>query len=70
MFVDPAPNHVPRPLAHESVVVDPDTHAIYQTEDAGNPNGLLYRWTPPPSALPLGTCALKTLSAAGTRPAG
>ena len=25
---------------------------IYLTEDAGNPNGLLYRWTPPRKALP------------------
>ena len=30
-----------------------DTGAIYLTEDAGNPNGLLYRWTPPRRALPL-----------------
>ena len=33
--------------AHEAVAVDPDTHAIYQTEDAGGPNGLYFRWTPP-----------------------
>ena len=59
---DPAPIMCLGRFAHESVVVDPDTHVIYQTEDAGNPNGLLYRWTPPPSALPLGKGALKSLA--------
>lgn len=34
--------------AHEAVAVDPDSHQIYLTEDAINPNGLYYRWTPPP----------------------
>lgn len=34
--------------AHEAVAVDPATSTIYETEDAGNPNGLYYRWTPPP----------------------
>lgn len=33
--------------AHEAVAVDPTTFQIYLTEDAGNPNGLYYRWTPP-----------------------
>ena len=33
--------------AHEAVAVDPHTSAIYLTEDAGGPNGLYYRWTPP-----------------------
>lgn len=33
--------------AHEAVAVDPDTHAIYETEDATTPNGLYFRWTPP-----------------------
>ena len=33
--------------AHEAVAVDPRTHAIYETEDAGGPNGLYFRWTPP-----------------------
>jgi len=33
--------------AHEAVAVDPKTHAIYETEDAGGPNGLYFRWTPP-----------------------
>ncbi|MBD3782668.1 MAG: DUF839 domain-containing protein [Micrococcales bacterium] len=31
---------------HEAVVVDPERGQVYSTEDAGNPNGLLYRWSP------------------------
>jgi secreted PhoX family phosphatase len=52
-------NRKPTPIkalgrfAHESVVVDPGSHVIYQTEDAGSPNGLLFRWIPPRWALPL-----------------
>jgi secreted PhoX family phosphatase len=34
-------------FAHEAVAVDPDTHAVYETEDASGPNGLYYRWLPP-----------------------
>ena len=34
-------------LSRQRLVVDPNTHTIYQTEDAGNPNGLVYRWAPP-----------------------
>ena len=56
--VDPAAqeanlNKSPVPLkflgryAHEAVAVDPQTHAIYETEDASGPNGLYFRWTPP-----------------------
>ncbi|GAA4576632.1 PhoX family protein [Micromonospora coerulea] len=33
--------------SHEAVAVDPYTHAIFLTEDAGGPNGLYFRWTPP-----------------------
>ena len=33
--------------AHEAVAVDPQTLAIYLTEDATAPNGLYFRWTPP-----------------------
>ena len=33
--------------AHEAVAVDPRDSTIYLTEDAGGPNGLFYRWTPP-----------------------
>ncbi|MET8610696.1 alkaline phosphatase PhoX [Streptomyces misionensis] len=53
--VDPADrraNRDPKPVkalgryAHEAVVVDPKRGHLYLTEDASNPNGLLYRWTP------------------------
>jgi len=50
---DPDANTDPVPLkflgryAHEAVAVDPRSHTIYLTEDAGGPNGLYYRWTPP-----------------------
>jgi secreted PhoX family phosphatase len=48
-------------FAHEAVAIDADTGQSYLTEDAGNPNGLLYRWTPPASALPLDKGVLKAL---------
>ncbi len=35
---------------------------IYLTEDASSPNGLIYRWTPPAAALPLGRGALTGLA--------
>ena len=50
---DQAANQDPQPIkalgrfAHESVAVDPFLGRIYMTEDAGTPNGLFYRWTPP-----------------------
>ena len=59
---DPKPIKALGRFAHESVVVDPDTHVIYQTEDASNPNGLLYRWTPPAEALPLEKGSLRGLA--------
>lgn len=34
-------------FAHEAAVVDPSSGQIYLTEDADEPNGLFYRWTPP-----------------------
>ena len=34
-------------FAHEAVAVDPATNTIYETEDAGGPNGLYFRWVPP-----------------------
>lgn len=34
-------------FAHEAVAVDPRTSVIYETEDAGGPNGLYFRWVPP-----------------------
>jgi uncharacterized protein len=51
--LDASANANPVPLkflgryAHEAVAVDPHTHTIYLTEDAGGPLGLYYRWTPP-----------------------
>lgn len=59
---DPQPIKCLGRYAHESVVVDPGRHTIYLTEDAGNPNGLLYRWTAPRAALPLGRGCLKALA--------
>lgn len=50
---DRGANRNPQPVkalgryAHEAVVVDPKRGHLYLTEDAANPNGLLYRWTPP-----------------------
>lgn len=50
---DQSANHNPVPLtflgryAHEAVAVDPHRHTIYLTEDANEPHGLFYRWTPP-----------------------
>lgn len=52
--------------AHEAVSVDPDTGAIYLTEDATAPNGLYFRWTPP-EGFTAGKDALRTLA---TSPGG
>ena len=59
--MDPQPLKFLGRFAHEAVAVDPDTHVIYETEDATNPNGLFYRWTPPDSALPLEKGSLRSL---------
>ena len=65
---DQAANQDPTPIValgrfeHEAVAVDPDTGQIYETEDANNPHGLLYRWTPPSEALPLGKGSLGGLA--------
>jgi secreted PhoX family phosphatase len=48
-------------FAHEAVAIDPDEGRAYLTEDASNPNGLLYRFTPPAAALPLGKGSLRNL---------
>ncbi|MGY0066584.1 alkaline phosphatase PhoX [Streptomyces sp. QTS137] len=54
--VDPADrraNRDPKPLKffgrydHEAVVIDPGRGHAYLTEDADEPNGLFFRWTPP-----------------------
>jgi uncharacterized protein len=64
---DPKPIKALGRYAHESCVVDAQTGAIYLTEDATAPNGLLFRFTPPDSALPLGKGSLRDLSdTAGT----
>ena len=61
-------NRDPRPIkafgryAHESCVVEPQGARVYHTEDAGNPNGLLYRWTAPDEALPLGKGSFRKLA--------
>ncbi|MGW1792234.1 alkaline phosphatase PhoX [Streptomyces tubercidicus] len=44
---DPQPVKALGRYAHEAVVVDPKRGHLYLTEDAGTPNGLFYRWTPP-----------------------
>ncbi|GAA1509640.1 PhoX family protein [Streptomyces albidochromogenes] len=46
-------NRDPRPVKafgrfdHEAVVIDPKRGHAYLTEDASQPNGLLFRWVPP-----------------------
>jgi secreted PhoX family phosphatase len=46
-------NRDPRPIKalgrfdHEAVVIDPKRGHAYLTEDADEPNGLLFRWVPP-----------------------
>ena len=34
-------------FSHEAVALHPTSGVVYLTEDAGKPNGLMYRWTPP-----------------------
>ncbi|MEV6618180.1 alkaline phosphatase PhoX [Streptomyces sp. NPDC051051] len=47
-------NRDPKPLKffgrydHEAVVIDPRRGHAYLTEDAASPNGLFFRWSPPP----------------------
>lgn len=59
---DPQPIRALGRFAHESVTVDPETGTLYMTEDAGNPNGLFFRFTPPADALPLGKGSLRALA--------
>ena len=65
---DQRANRDPKPIkalgryAHEAVVVDPYEGRLYLTEDASNPNGLLYRFTPPRHALPLRRGSLRRLA--------
>ncbi|WP_354642741.1 alkaline phosphatase PhoX [Kitasatospora camelliae] len=44
---DPKPVKAFGRYAHEAVVADERRGQVYLTEDASNPNGLLFRWTPP-----------------------
>ncbi|WP_448627818.1 alkaline phosphatase PhoX [Geodermatophilus sp. URMC 64] len=63
---DQSANREPKPIkafgryAHEAVVIDPRENRAHLTEDAGNPNGLLYRWTAP-RGVRLGERVLRTL---------
>jgi secreted PhoX family phosphatase len=65
---DQRKNRNPKPIkafgrfAHESIVVEPQGGRVYMTEDAGSPNGLLFRWTAPKSALPLGAGSFRKLA--------
>ena len=43
---DPEPLTALGRFAHEAVTIDPLRGHVYLTEDASNPNGLLYRFTP------------------------
>jgi secreted PhoX family phosphatase len=51
--IDRRANRDPKPLKffgrydHEAVVIDRKRGHAYLTEDAANPNGLFFRWTPP-----------------------
>ncbi|GEO94123.1 alkaline phosphatase PhoX [Kocuria turfanensis] len=47
--------------SHEAVAIDPSTTQIYLTEDAADPNGLYFRWTPPPGFV-AGRGALRELA--------
>jgi uncharacterized protein len=68
--LDPVPLKFLGRYAHEAVAVDPDTSAIYLTEDATAPNGLYFRWLPP-HGFTGGKGALRSLAvAAGGGTAG
>jgi uncharacterized protein len=67
---DPVPLKFLGRYAHEAVAVDPDTSAIYLTEDATAPNGLYFRWLPP-TGFAGGKGALRSVAvAAGGATAG
>jgi uncharacterized protein len=55
--VNPVPLTALGRFAHEAVIADPQRGHLYLTEDASNPNGLLYRFTP--STLPNGLHTLR-----------
>lgn len=56
-------------FAHEAAAVDPETGVIYLTEDADEPNGLYYRWTPP-AGYQQGPGALHELAKSGDAEVG
>lgn len=60
--LNPKPIRALGRFAHESVAVDPNEGIVYQTEDAGNPNGLFFRFTPPAISRLYGRGALKRLT--------
>ena len=62
--LNPVPIFALGRFEHEALAVDPDTGQIYETEDANNPHGLFFRWSPPESALPLGKGSLRALGPA------
>lgn len=45
---DPRPVKALGRFIHEALAVDPAGGDVYLTEDASGPDGLLYRWSPPP----------------------
>lgn len=59
---DPQPIKVLGRFAHEAVAVDPTSGDLYLTEDAANPNGLLYRWQTPSQLRPRRPGALRALT--------
>ncbi|MBF8193928.1 DUF839 domain-containing protein [Nonomuraea sp. K274] len=58
---DPVPLKFLGRYSHEAVAVNPRNSEIYLTEDAGTPNGLFFRWTPPKHFRP-GKGALRKLA--------
>jgi uncharacterized protein len=59
--LDPRPIKALGRFPHEAVVVDPEEHVLYLTEDADGPNGLLYRYVPPDEERPLRRGSLRRL---------
>jgi uncharacterized protein len=51
-ILDPRPVKALGRYSHEALAVDPGTGDVYLTEDASGPNGLVYRWVPPPGVRP------------------
>ncbi len=60
--ISPQPIKALGRFAHESVAVDPHFGRIFMTEDASNPNGLVYRWMAPLRSLRLRKGSLRRLT--------